>query len=140
MPTNVCYELFTEIDEDITAHATGAVVGKTFAAISGPLPNPLDITSTALPTTYDPGNIQVATCGAGLKAVGVFAYDQVSGGTVPLKRGKVVPVTAGANITAGQEVQSDAAGKAIPLASGKALGIAWDSALSGADALISLYP
>lgn len=142
MPTNVCYELFSEIDEDLTCTTTAAVVGKRFVAISADLASALDITSTALPTTWDSGNFRVAQCGAGVKAIGVAAYDQASGATVPVKAGgKIVPVTSGAAITAGAEVESNAAGKAITLATGKACGQAY-STVAGADldVYVRLYP
>jgi hypothetical protein len=48
-------------------------------------------------------------------------------------------VVCGATITAGQEVQSDANGAAIPLAAGKANGIAMTGAAAAADAEIKLY-
>lgn len=116
MPLNPCVELFTEIDDDLSVRATANVTGKTFGAISADIQSGPAVTTTALPSTWDGGNFQAATCGAGLKADGVFAYDAAAGVLVPLKApGKIVPVTSGAAITAGTEVMSDANGKAVPL-------------------------
>lgn len=140
MPNNVCHDLFAGGVPDTTYRASAPVVGKTFVTISGDLASLIDITSTSLPTSYDSGNFVVATCGAGVKAVGVAAYDQAANGILPVKkRGKIVPVTTGAAITAGQEVQSDAAGKAIPLATGRPNGLAHNSAAAGDDVFVELY-
>lgn len=117
MPTNMCVPLFKGGDPDLTVRVTADVVGKTLGAISADIQSGPTITTAVLPTTYDGGNLQAATCGLGLRADGVFAYNQTSGGVVPfLGSGNVLPITAGSGVTAGQEVQSDAAGKAIPLA------------------------
>lgn len=140
MPVNTCIELFTEVDDDLSVRATANVVGKTFGAISADIQSGPAVTTTALPATWDGGNFQAATCPAGAKADGVFAYDALAGQLLPLKApGKIVPVTAGAAITAGQEVQSDAAGKAIPLAAGRACGKAYTTAASGTDCFVRLY-
>ena len=53
--------------------------------------------------------------------------------------GWIVPVTAGATLTAGQEVQTDATGQAIPFAAGVKAGYVLNGAASGADAEIALY-
>lgn len=138
MPANVCVPLF-EGHKPITRRASAAVTGKTFVSVSADIQSGPAITTTALPTTWDGGNIQVATTGAGLKSEGVAAYDAASGAVLPVYGGgNVVPVTAGATITAGQQVQSDASGKAIPLASGIALGVAETSAANAADCFVRL--
>jgi hypothetical protein len=96
-----------------------------------------------LPTTYDGGNFQAATCGAGNKPDGVFAYDAVAGVLLPLKApGKIVPVTCGAAVTAGTEVMSDASGKAIPFVvagTNRPAGKAFTSAANNADSYIRVY-
>jgi hypothetical protein len=140
MPTNTCTPLFDGGDDPITVRASAGVTGKRFGAISANIQSGPDITTAVLPTTWDGGNLQAATCGAGLRADGVFAYDQVSGGVLPFwQSGNIVPVTAGATITAGQEIEVGTAGKAIPLAAGKAVGKAYTSAASAADCYVELY-
>lgn len=126
MPANICVPLFKGGEKDLTVKVTAAVVGKTFGAISATIESGPEITTAVLPATYDGGNLRAATCGAGAKPDGVFAYDAAINTIVPLIRqqgGAVVPVTSGAAITAGVEVMSDAAGKAIP----------WTSAASEAN-------
>ncbi len=85
----------------------------------------------------------IQNCGtSGEAAIGVAQNDQAINLTVGVYKrgsGRVLPITCSANITAGQEVQTDATGQAIPLAAGKALGYALDSAVAGADAEIAIY-
>lgn len=112
---NICVPLFKGGEKDVTVRVTAAVVGKTFGTISANIQSGPEITTAVLPTTYDGGNLQAATCGAGLEPDGVFAYDAAINTIVPLiRKGAIAPVTSGAAITAGAEVMSDAAGKAIP--------------------------
>lgn len=140
MPANVCVPLFKGGDKDLTVRASAAVVGKTFGAFSANIQSGPEITTTALPTTWDGGNLQAATCPAGARPDGVFGYDQASGQVLPLLRsGSVVPVTAGAAITAGQEIEVGAAGRAIPLNAGTVAGKATTSAAITADCFIELY-
>lgn len=124
---NECIPLYDEGDE-ITATTTAAVAGKTFLGITG-----------ALVATF-PGNlVKVATNAAGVKPFGVAAYDAPSGASVGVIKEGVIPVTAGGVITAGDEVESDAAGKAIKLASGKAAGRAVSTATASTDVFVDLY-
>lgn len=140
MPVNTCTPLFDGGDDPITVRASAGVTGKRFGAISANIQSGPDITTAVLPTTWDGGNLQAATCGAGLKADGVFAYDAASGAIVPFwQSGNVVPVTAGGTVTAGQEVEVGATGKAITLAAGKAVGKAYTSAVLDADCYVELY-
>lgn len=143
--------------ETITCQATVAVVGKTFVKISGPRlggglrggttavalagpgygPNTL---STDLADVYQ---VRPATV-SGEACLGVASQDAAVGGPVfrvyKFGQGLILPITAGAAITAGTEVQTDATGRAIPLAAGKALGYAVDSASgAGVDCEIALY-
>ena len=67
-------------------------------------------------------------CAAGAKALGVVDADTDADNMAPANVLGVILVEAGAAITAGAEVQSDASGKAIPKAAGVANGIAWDTA------------
>lgn len=111
---------------DLTAHASTDILAKSFVRISG---NRID------------GNLSVAPAAAAGRIAGVARHDALAGDLVLLARGnsRVVKVTAGAAITAFAEVEVGADGKAITLASGKAVGYAVTGAASGADAQISLY-
>lgn len=109
----------------LTGNPDSAVTGKTFVQVAGP--------------RSDGENILVETCAAEGRSLGVASMDAAEGEKVTIITEGVVPVTAGANITAGQEIESDAAGKAVPLATGLALGLAIDDASSGADSQIKLY-
>ncbi len=116
---NICVPLFKSGEKDQTVKVTAAVVGKTFGAISATIESGPVITTATLPATYDGGNVRAATCGAGVKPDGVFAYDAAISTVVPLiKSGATVPVTSGAAVTAGVEVMSDAAGKAVSTVAG----------------------
>lgn len=126
---------FYDSGEDITGFCTAAVTGKRFVKVSG-------ARTGGGPVSDDigGGNVKVAPAGAGDKVFGVATYDAAINSLVPVARAnKVMPVLAGAALTAGQEVQSDALGKAIPLAAGKAAGLVIDDAASGAEAQVSLY-
>ena len=123
MPANICVPLFKSGEKDQTVFTTAAVVGKTFAAISANIQSGPEITTAVLPATYDGGNMQAATCAAGAAPDGVFAYDAAINTVVPvIKATATVPITSGAAVAAGVEVEVGAAGKVITLASGKAAG------------------
>jgi hypothetical protein len=121
----------------ITAQVGSAVTGKRFVAVSADRQ-----AGPALNTSSTGGNIVVGPCGAGLKALGVAARDQGTGGKVKVYvQNVVVPVTIGAGgLTAGQEVQSDATGQAVAFTTGIKKGIAIASGIAGADGQILLYP
>jgi hypothetical protein len=113
---------------DVTCLTTASVTGKTFVNVSA---------------TRDatPGLIKVATCAAAAAAFGVAKADAASGARLGVITGPgtIVPVTAGGAVTAGAEVEVDAAGKAITLASGKAVGKSVETGVASADMLIRLY-
>lgn len=113
---------------DVTCLTTAAVTGKTFVNIS----------ATVDATT---GMIKVATASAGTRAFGVATYDAGSGARVPVicGPGTIVHVTGGAAITAGAEVEVGTGGKAITLASGRAVGQALSTGANNTDTLIRLY-
>ena len=73
------------------------------------------------------------------KVLGVAAFDAAVGAQVSVIGEGVVPVTAGAAITAGAEVEVGTGGKAITLASGKAVGRALTTAANNADVYVRLY-
>lgn len=134
MPANTCFPLFET--SDVTFQATAAVTGKRFVAISG------DITSgPGLSSTSEGSNFRMAHATAATRPDGVAAYDVASAakGRVIGTPGRILPVTAGANITAGQQVEVGTAGQAIPLASGIAAGKALTTATSGNDVYVKLY-
>lgn len=135
MPANECMPYF-EPGSRISARCSAAVTGKRFVAISGNIQS-----GPGLSSTSEGGNLQVAHAGAGTKAFGVAGYDGASGELIPVLNGPgmVVPVTAGANIAAGAEVEVGSNGQAITLASGKAVGMCLTAATNGADAMVRLY-
>lgn len=129
-----------EPGQDVSCETTAAVVGKTFVRISGARAFRFNV----LATTATGNLYKVATAIAGGPAFGVAKYDQsVVGGKVGVARGGIVAVTAGAAISAGQLIMSDAAGKAVPWVSAASeanakLGYAVDDCLIAADAEIAL--
>lgn len=139
MLNNVCRPMFGA-DKPITYHTTAAVVGKTFANVSGNIQSGPNIESVSLPSTFDGGNLQAATCAAKAKPIGVFAYDRAEGEPVPVlyETGAVLPVTAGEALTAGEPVEVGANGKAVKLAAGIKAGTATTTAANGKDCFVRL--
>ena len=135
MPNNEAIAYFDPGD-DLSAHVEASVTGRRFVAVS----DPKQVGSAALANDTLGGNIVVSPAGAGVRPLGVAAYDASAGYKVPVIRGhKVVPVEAGAAITAGAEVESDATGRAITLATGKSCGIALNSpTAAGQVAIVAL--
>lgn len=132
---NECIPYYDDGDE-LTATCTAAVTGKRCVDISG------DIESgPGLSATTEGGNIQVAHATAAGTIIGVASYDAALGAKTTVLRGPgiVLPITAGASITAGEEVEVGANGTVIPLAAGIAVGKAFADAANGADAMIALY-
>lgn len=112
--------------QDVTGLCTAAVTGKRFVKISGNRTSGPGLSATAEGSVY-----RIAHANAD-RAIGVSKYDAPINGMCGVARGGIVPVTSGAAITAGAEVQADANGKAITLAAGKSLGVAM-SGVGGAD-------
>lgn len=125
---------------DVTGQATVAITGKRFVRISAARSYKFN----QLAGTADGNNYKVAPATAGGYAFGVAKYDQPTvNGKVGVARAGIVTVTAGATITAGQRIMSDATGQAVPWTSAAseanaALGYAVDDAASGTDAEIAL--
>jgi hypothetical protein len=138
--TNVCHPMFKGGDP-ITGHTSAAVVGKTFADISATIQSGPNITTVALSTTFDGGNIVVATCAAKKRAIGVFAYDRAINEPVPIlySAGAILPLTSGEALTAGEEVEVGAGGKPVKLAAGIAVGKVVTTAGNNEDVFIRLY-
>jgi predicted RecA/RadA family phage recombinase len=124
-----------EVGDRITAAAGAAIGAGRFVRISANMQQTsplLDISTSLSPLTG--GNLPVVSqCTAGQKAFGVAEWDAAAAGDVlGVYCGHfIVPMVSGAAITAGVEVESDANGAAITLASGKANGIAVNTAVGG---------
>lgn len=123
MPLNECNP-FNRPGQDVTGHATAAVTGKRCVAISG---------------DREGGNIAVAHATAAGRIFGVAAFDAALDAKVPVIRGGIVPILAGAAIAAFEEVEVGVAGRVIPLAAGVAVGFAVTAAANDTDAQICLY-
>lgn len=123
-----------------TAHATAAVTGKRFVAISG--------------DRQADGTYSVAPPAAGGRVFGVASWDAAIGQKTVVIRGPgyIVPVRAAAAITAGAEVQVDATGAVVPyvppnaVAAGTPIpttpapvGVCLSAAAINTDARIALY-
>lgn len=126
---------------DVTGEVTAAVTGKRFLRISGARAYKFN----QLAGSASGNDYKVAPCNAvGQASFGVAKYDQPTvGGKVGVARGGICVLTAGANITAGQRIMSDATGQAIPWVTAaseanKDLGYACDDALSGTDVEVAL--
>ncbi|MGW8936175.1 capsid cement protein [Gordonia terrae] len=115
-----------EPGQDISGRCSAGVTGKRFLKISG---------------NRSSGNVAVAHADAGGRICGVSGRDAASGELVRVMRGsgRVVFVTAAANLSAFQEVEVGTNGQAIVKASGVAVGYAVTAATSGGDAEINLY-
>lgn len=123
---NIAHDRYND-GSDITAQANAAVAGKTFAAIAG------DMTAEGL--------LSVKPAATGGNTVGVVKYDADTGEKVGVARGssRVITVTAGGSITAGDEVAVGAGGKAVKATEGAAVvGYSFNTVVTGADALVSL--
>ncbi|MBM4695296.1 DUF2190 family protein [Rhodococcus hoagii] len=110
----------------VTGQATAPVVKSTFVAVSGN-------------RATNGGNVSVATATAAGRSFGVAAHDAAAGELVTVHRAGTVRVTTGGVLAAFEEVEVGAAGKAVKLAAGKAVGYALTGAASGALAEIHLY-
>ena len=106
----------------ITARATTAVTGSRLVAPSG---------------TYD-GNFPVTHCGDGASPLGVASADIPSGQLGTLLREGIVPVIAGATVTAGQSLQSDAQGRVVPRTTGRTVGLAVANGTTGLPTYVAL--
>lgn len=114
---------------NLPALATAAVVPYTFAAIAGP-------------RDTETGAVTVTTAAAAGPSCGVVKYQAAAGGMTGLARGnaRIVYVTAGAAITAGQDVEVGANGAAVPHASGIAVAYAVDTVTTAGTLVpVSLY-
>lgn len=72
-------------------------------------------------------------CASGAKALGVVDAETAADSMVPANVLGVILVEAGAALTAGSEIQSDATGRAIVKTTGAGNGFAWDAATAAGD-------
>jgi hypothetical protein len=110
-------------DRAVTAKASGAIPGSRFVKL------------VAGGTFQQP---KVALCGAGEQAFGVSGWTVADGENVTVQQLGTWTVTASTNLTAPVEVQSDAAGKAVVVSTGKRLGSVYSDAVANADAAVRL--
>jgi len=125
-----------------TGHAAVAVTGKRCLKVSGEPTSSL----IALSATAEGGNISVAQCTVqGERVVGISNRDTGAGGKVGVlgTPGLILPVTAGAAVTAGQEVMTDNQGRVIPYVAGAgifAVGLCIQGQSTvGQDAVVKFY-
>lgn len=139
---------FKELATAVTAKASAAVSGKTLVVISGDRTGgggggAEGSSTVGVGLSTDLENLyQVKVCGAGAKAFGVAGYDAAINAEVKLflaSHGIILPIVAGEALTAGWEVESNAEGKLVKLAAGKAVGLVLTKAASGKDAEILFY-
>lgn len=128
MSANSCIPLY-EPGDRITCTPTAAVGGKTFVALSG--------------NQQADGTFSVAPPVAGGRVLGVAAWDGAVGAKVTIIKGAgyILPVkVAAAALAAGTEVQVDATGAVVALATGRAVGFLMTAGGAvGTDALVCLY-
>jgi predicted RecA/RadA family phage recombinase len=128
--------------EDVTGITTAAVTGKRCVQITAAKDNPTEgLDADAKGNLYKVGhpNAGGSALGAAKRIFGVAKYDAASGAKVGIVRAGIVPITAGAAILAGKEVEVTATGTVITLAAGVAIGLCCNDAANAADAEIALY-
>lgn len=77
--------------------------------------------------------------GAGAAAIGVALTGAAAGGSITVVINGTVPVTAGATIAAGDQLASDAQGRAVPAAEGDVInGVALEAVAAGDEAEVLL--
>ncbi|AZE47153.1 Putative membrane protein [Pseudomonas chlororaphis] len=76
-----------------------------------------------------------ALCAAGAKAFGTVQADTEADNVAPISVLGICLVTAGAAVAAGVEVESDASGRAVTLATGKPNGFTLDAATAAGDVI-----
>lgn len=144
MPANEVISFFeAAYTQKITVHFAAAVTGKRFC---GPLTSPQSgwtgLAADPLAAS-DGSNMQCAGAPAAAGEVGgVVGWDIPTGGKGPVIRGAgtMVPVSSGAAVSIGNELQVDGSGRVIPFASGRKVGKA-HSTVGGADldVIVELY-
>lgn len=117
---------------EFTVRCTAAVFGKRFLMVDAADAAPW--APEGLKSTASANVVPAKQATAGAKVIGVAQRDAQSGSLVTTMAvpGMVVPVTSSAAVNPGDEVQSDAVGKAVVVSTGKPAGIALSKA-TGAD-------
>lgn len=133
MPANEAIH-FYEPGKSITCKAGAAVTGKRAVAITGNRTSGPGLSATAEGGVYTVGAVS-----AGGRIFGVAAHDAAINELVTVLRGGIVPIRAGAAISAFAEVEVDANGQVITKSSGVAIGFVATGASNGADAEVVLY-
>lgn len=133
---NECIPFYEDGDE-LTVQADAALTGKRFVEISANK----DPASFALAADAVGGNFHVNYPSAGGLVFGVTMRDVASGAKVGVWRGKgmIIPVTAGASVARGDELQVDTTGRVITATTGVKVGRALTAATVGNDAMVTLY-
>jgi hypothetical protein len=125
--SNECIPLY-EPGKRITIVADGTVSGRRCVKVN----------ASKTPGVFPGANLHVIQAVAGDRPDGVALWDLASTETGVMIRDGVVPIDAGASVTAGQEVQVDATGRVITLAAGKSIGKAWNDATVGNPCYVAL--
>jgi hypothetical protein len=140
MPANECIPFYDDGDE-IPVEAAATLTGKRFVVITGRETGYAAGTgiNLGLDTNASGGNYLANIGAAGAKAAGVTSYDAATGEKLTILRRKILPVTCGATVTVGSEVEIDSVGRVINLSAGKAVGLALTGNTVGNDAEILVY-
>jgi len=144
MPANECIPYYEgPYTQTLTVHAGYAITGKTFVGpLTGYQGQGPGLAADPLPAG-DTGNLQApAAPTAGGLASGVASWDVASGGKATIIRGAgtMVPVTSGAAVTVGAELQVDTSGRVVPFSTGRRVGVAHSAAgAAGTDVVVELY-
>lgn len=99
---------FADPADAFTGHASAAVTGCRFLRIAGPKVDG----SPGIPGS---GHYQVQHAAAAGHVFGVAMRDKPAGSKVGVQRSGIVPVECAVAMAAGTRVESDAAGRAVPL-------------------------
>lgn len=95
----------------------------------------LSMTAVAALTINRMVGLDGDVCAAGAKAAGMAQVNADAGEQTPVAALGVILVEAGAAITAGSEIESDASGRAIAKTTGLGNGHAMDAALAAGDVI-----
>lgn len=123
---NECIPLY-EPGKRITIVADGAISGRRAVKVNA-----------SKGQGFPGANLHVIQAVAANRPDGIALWDLALNEVGGMIRDGVVPVDAGATVTAGQEVEIDATGRVITLAAGKSIGKAWTDATVGNPCYVAL--